>query len=253
MKSGLDYFPLDVSLDEKFELIEAEFGLTGFSVVVKLFQRIYGGQGYYFEFTDEVALLFGQRIGLGGNVVSEIVRAAIKRGIFDSQLYEKYNILTSEGIQRRYLEAVSRRKKVEIKKAYLLLCNTQISKNVYISGENVDISLKNAYISKQSKVEESKVKESKDRVEKNSSDELCAPALSEVISFFESHALKGDPEAFFNYYDCRGWMVKGTPIISWQAAAKGWSNREKNFNNPKENENHAAYDLDEYEKMLKGV
>lgn len=36
MKSGIDYFPLDVSLDDKFELIEAEFGLTGFAVVVKL-------------------------------------------------------------------------------------------------------------------------------------------------------------------------------------------------------------------------
>ena len=56
MKSGLEYFPLDVHLDEKFELIEAEFGLTGFAVIVKLFQRIYGGQGYYCEWTNEVAL-----------------------------------------------------------------------------------------------------------------------------------------------------------------------------------------------------
>ena len=31
-KSGIDYFPLDVILDEKFELIEAEYGLTGFGV-----------------------------------------------------------------------------------------------------------------------------------------------------------------------------------------------------------------------------
>lgn len=54
MKSGIDYFPLDVALDEKFELIEAEFGLTGFGVVVKLLQKIYGGQGYYVEWTKEV-------------------------------------------------------------------------------------------------------------------------------------------------------------------------------------------------------
>ena len=61
-KSGLEYFPLDVVLDDKFELIEAEFGLTGFAVIVKLFQKIYGGQGYYCEWTNEVALLFAKRI-----------------------------------------------------------------------------------------------------------------------------------------------------------------------------------------------
>ena len=129
MKSGLEYFPLDVCLDEKFELIEAEFGLTGFAVVVKLLQRIYGQQGYYCEWTKEVALLFGRQCGFapGNNAVSEIVSAAVRRGIFDKKLYERYRILTSRGIQMRYLEAVSRRKSVEIKKQYLLAAS-QISK-----------------------------------------------------------------------------------------------------------------------------
>lgn len=40
IKSGIDYFPLDVTLDAKFELIEAEFGLTGFGVVVHLLQEM---------------------------------------------------------------------------------------------------------------------------------------------------------------------------------------------------------------------
>ena len=171
MKAGIDYFPLDCQLDEKFELIEAEFGLTGFSVVVKLLQRIYGGQGYYCEWTREVALLFSRRVGLdGGNAVSEIVSAAIERGIFDRDLYERYNVLTSSGIQRRYLEAVSRRKKVTLKSEYLLLCHADLPKNVDISGENVNISQKNANIPEQSRVEESKVKE---RKEKKSTAVLC--------------------------------------------------------------------------------
>ena len=72
-KSGIDYFPLDVVLDEKFELIEAEYGLTGFGVIVRLLQEIYGKAGYYIEWTTEVALLFARKVGLGGNVVSEIV------------------------------------------------------------------------------------------------------------------------------------------------------------------------------------
>lgn len=150
---GIPYFPLDCQLDEKFELIEAEFGLTGFAIVVKLFQRIYGGQGYYCEWTNEVALLFGKKNMLGGNVVSEIVRASVKRGIFDENIFEKYQVLTSKGIQERYFEAVSRRKNVKVKNEYLLLKCDQIPKNVDISSENVCNNSKNVDISKQSKVE----------------------------------------------------------------------------------------------------
>lgn len=170
MKSGIDYFPLDVALDEKFELIEAEFGLTGFGVVVKLLQKIYGGQGYYVEWTNEVALLFAKRVGLGGGVVSEIVEASVKRGIFDKTLYDKYHILTSNGIQKRYFEAVGRRKSVEVEWAYLLVNAADFSKNASITGKNVDIFPKNADISQQSKVEESRVEKSRgkeSRVEKN--------------------------------------------------------------------------------------
>ena len=165
MNNGINYFPLNVHLDDKFELIEAEFGLKGFAIVVKLFQKIYGQQGYYCEWTEDVALLFGKNVGLGGDAVSEIVRAAIKRGIFDSELYDKYQILTSRGIQERYFEAVSRRKEVEVRKEYLLIKVDQIYKNVRILNENVNISSKNVNISEQKKVEESKVKEK--RVEEN--------------------------------------------------------------------------------------
>lgn len=161
MNNGINYFPLNVHLDDKFELIEAEFGLKGFAIVVKLFQKIYGQQGYYCEWTEDVALLFGKNVGLGGDAVSEIVRVAIKRGIFDSELYDKYQILTSRGIQERYFEAVSRRKEVEVRKEYLLIKVDQIYKNVRILNENVNISSKNVNISEQKKVEESKAKEKK--------------------------------------------------------------------------------------------
>ncbi len=162
MTKGIPYFPLDCQLDDKFALIEAEFGLTGFAVVVKLFQRIYGRCGYYCEFTNEVALLFGREAGLGGNAVSEIVSAAVRRGIFNKELFEKYHILTSEGIQKRYFEAVSRRKKVEVKKQYLLVNCAELLKNADISEENADIYGKNDNISVQSKEEKSKAEYSKE-------------------------------------------------------------------------------------------
>lgn len=164
---GIPYVPLQCQPNvdtDKWELIEAEFGLKGFAVIVKLLQRIYGQQGYYCEFTNEVALLFSKKIGLGLNAVSEIVEASIKRGFFDKEIFDKYKVLTSASIQEKYLEIVKRRKKIEIKKQYLLLNCANLPENAYIFDENVCINSKNADISETSKVKESKVKESKDNI-----------------------------------------------------------------------------------------
>lgn len=166
-KVGLDYFPLDTVLDTKFELIEAEFGLTGFGVIVKLLQKIYGEQGYYIEWTSEVALLFSRRIAVGGNVVSEIVETSINRGIFDRDKFQKYHILTSNGIQERYLQAVNRRN-ISIKDEYSLLKCTQIAESDTKTGVNVcnnSVNVSNNAIKKtkenKSKVNNTKPKETK--------------------------------------------------------------------------------------------
>lgn len=151
---GLPFFPLDCQLDDKFELIEAEFGIKGFAVVVKLLQKIYGGEGYYCEWTKDVSLLFSKNINEGSELVSEIVRASIRRGIFSKELYDKYQILTSAGIQKRYLKAAGRRQSVTLKKEYLLVKVDQNYKNVDISSENVYISEENADISEQRREED---------------------------------------------------------------------------------------------------
>lgn len=159
-KSGIPYFPLDVEVDEKLELIEAEYGLTGFAVIVKLLQRIYGGHGYYTEWTYEVALLFAKKLGLGGSVVSEIIQASIRRGMFHQEIFEKYHVLTSAGIQKRYFNAVARRKEIKVNDDILLVNVTQICKNVYIFHENVYRNGKNVNISAQRKEKERREKES---------------------------------------------------------------------------------------------
>lgn len=120
IKGGIDYFPLDVVLDEKFDLIEAEYGLSGFAVVLKLLQRIYG-QGYYCRWTEEVALLFARQAGMDVKLLQEIVTSAVKREIFHRELWKKYGILTSRGIQRRYFDVVGRRRNIEVNPAYLLV------------------------------------------------------------------------------------------------------------------------------------
>lgn len=160
-KVGLDWFGLDVTMDTKVELLEAEYGLKGFAVFVKLLQRIYGGDGYYCEWNEEVELLFSRRINEGRSFVSEVVQAAIKRGIFDREKFEKFGILTSRGIQKRFFDAVERRKEIEVVNEYLLVHGDQNFKNVSIKAINANINNENADKKRQRKGKESRGKESR--------------------------------------------------------------------------------------------
>lgn len=158
MNSGIPFVPLDVALDDKFALIEAEFGLKGFAVIVKIFQKIYGFQGYYCEWTNDVALLFAKDNCINSNAVSEIVKTAIKRGIFDSRLFEEYQILTSHGIQKRYLKAAERKARIELRKEYLLVKVDLNKKNVAILSENVTETDENVTDLSVNKIKQNKIK-----------------------------------------------------------------------------------------------
>ena len=240
-KSGIDFFPLDVTLDTKFELIEAEYGLTGFGVVVHLLQEIYGKAGYYIEWTEEVALLFARKVGLGGSVVSEIIEASIRRGMFDKEKYDKYHVLTSRGIQKRYFEAVSRRKVLEVDYNILLVDCALLLPNVDIQAKNVNILSKNADISKQSKVEKSKVEKSKEEYigaepqaphapsleQTKKRKKFAPPTLEEVTAYAVE---RGHPELakkFFEYFDVGGWIdAKGQPVKNWKQKFLTWESNQ---------------------------
>lgn len=191
-KVGLDYFELDCHMDEKVKLIQAEYGLKGFAVVVKLFQRIYGQEGYYCEWNDDMLLLFIAENGLSGdskNLISEIVSACIRRNIFSEKLYKKYGILTSEGVQKRYLNAVSRREVVNLKKEYLLLSDGISQKNVNIISISERGNTNNVDINSQSKEEKSK--------ENNNS---CPPVGVRESALEKEEQLKTDFEKIYAIY-----------------------------------------------------
>ena len=155
-KTGLDYFELDCNLDEKIRLIQAEFGLKGFAVVVLLFKEIYGGQGYYMSWDKERLLLLVSENGIAegdANLIWEISQACIRRGIFSAELFKKYHILTSRGIQKRYFRAVARRGKVEAKKEYLLIKVTPKKVNADNNSINADNNVINVSKSTQRRAE----------------------------------------------------------------------------------------------------
>jgi len=152
-KSGLDYFSFDVDFfnDEKVEFIAAKYGNIGELVVIKLLCRIYRS-GYFLKWGEDECLLFSKRSGdnINQELVDSVVIELLERDFFCKKIYKKYSVLTSNGIQRRFLEATKRRKSVDVAKEYLIADTT---------GFDVNIIEQNVDINSQSKVKESKGKE----------------------------------------------------------------------------------------------
>lgn len=158
-KVGLDYFELDCQMEEKVRLIQAEYGLKGFAVFVRLLQKIYGEHGYYCEWTQDSELLFVSENGLNSGslqLLRDIVSACIRRNIFSERLFKEYGILTSSGVQKRYLKATAKREVIELKKEYLLIVVPKNRKNVVINSISSYGNSISDGINAQSRVEESR-------------------------------------------------------------------------------------------------
>ena len=161
VKEGLDYFTLDCNMNDKIKLIEAEFGIKAFAIIVRLYQKIYSERGYYCEWNEDVALLFiaslGGNSGVSKSLIDVILAASIRRGIFSEELYERYGILTSKRIQEQYFDAVSRREKVEVEKEYLLV---KVCKNkVIVSNNSINVDNNDLNVDRNTQSREEKSRE----------------------------------------------------------------------------------------------
>lgn len=188
-KEGIDSFLLDchTNTNENLAEIESTFSVKGFAIVVKLWQKIYSGKGYYCEWTNRSPALFlsqwfGGGSGVDKNLIDEVVTHCLKIGIFDKGMYERYHILTSKGIQERYFDVVKRRTEIKINQSYLLVSADNFKGNINIIGENVDRSTKNDNKKIISKVKESEVKESKVKESISTPDDK---KIEQVVSIYE--------------------------------------------------------------------
>lgn len=192
-KQGLEYFALDVNMSDEVELIEAVHGLVGFAVLIKLFQKIYS-EGYFIEWQEKDQILFSNRVSDDRNRVTSIVSDCIKWGIFNSDMYRQYGILTSRRIQEQYFTATYKRVKVTAIREYLII-DVDDRDHVSIIGvsdirngattkvsddSNGATSRVSVVQSTQSKVKQSKVKQSKEKVKDKDLIESDATKTSKV-------------------------------------------------------------------------
>lgn len=181
LKQGLDYFPLDVGFlqDMKVRRIIKSCGASAISVLIWLLGSCYRDEGYYIWWTEDLPFIVADEIGVTEGCVQEVVKRALQVGFFDAGMKEKHGILTSAGIQKRFLEVTSRRKAAFLRRDFAL-----ISVNVDNNSINVCNNSINVYGNEQSKVKKRKGKESKEKEgEKNvlsSQDEI-------IQSYFSSN------------------------------------------------------------------
>ena len=147
IKQGLDYFPLstDFMHDRIVRRVMKREGDSAFTVLIYIMSYLYSGEGYYVradtDFCDELS---DQLFSTDNDTVRRVIRLFLEYGLFDSALYERYSILTSEDVQRQYLFITKRRSRHHICPDYCLLPEGKTTDEqpdtVAATGENVAVS-----------------------------------------------------------------------------------------------------------------
>lgn len=154
-KIALDYSGWSVDIfdsDPKIDKLMDAQGCAGFVIYFYLCQRAYGGQGYYYEWSYDDAATTARKVGggVGSEAVKQTVNLCLRIGLFDRDLFEGRGILTSRGIQKRYVVAMAGKVRKHIREDYWLLsdeesagvvCFTQKSN---FGDENANLSPGNA-------------------------------------------------------------------------------------------------------------
>lgn len=115
VKKGLEYFPFDTDAfdDPKLIDLQLKYGPLGESVWMRLLCMVYR-EGYYFSFgdLDRLCIILTRSIGSRWTrdirTVRQVVLYLAKINLVSSELMQR-GVITSAGIQRRYLKACARR------------------------------------------------------------------------------------------------------------------------------------------------
>ena len=186
---GINYFPVGVNFMEEnaMEVIEAKYGIKGSAIVLKLMCKIYK-EGYYIRWDEEQCLIFANKAGreVQAEEVQGIIEILFTKGILDRNSYQENGILTSESIQKVWMEATKRRKRELSELPYLMVKPEKENgkadtppalqeiqqpelfkeKKTPVNPKNVvhhvAVDAKNACNSGQSKVKENKAEENKE-------------------------------------------------------------------------------------------
>ena len=180
LKDGVGYFPKDTDFyaDDKVRRVKSEFGAKGMYILDFLLCETYGKEGYFIKWDEDKCYLLADSLGCGCSqeLISEVVKRLVKCNFFDEDIFNRFNVTTSAGIQRRYIRMFAHREKINFIEEYFLLnvdnpkdIPTAILNKVTLENINNKKTLLESKKTPQSKVNESKVNEMKCKSDETSS------------------------------------------------------------------------------------
>jgi len=242
-KRGIDYAGWSVTIfdgDKKIDKLLDAQGWKGFGVYFYLCQTAYKLNGYYLEWDYDDCASTARKMGGGvsSETVCETVKLCLLVGLFDNGLFDRWGVLTSKGIQRRFWAVAGERRVVPLNRDYWLLAPEEadgLSKSAVftdlsptkgdLSPTKADMSPTNAPKAKQSKAKQSK----------DTRRAFTPPSRDEVREYVQSRNSSVDPDRFFDYFDAGGWIdSKGNPVLNWRQKLITWEKNTDKKNAPKQ-------------------
>lgn len=110
LKKGLGYFPLDTDImsDRKIQRLVHRYGCKGICTYLTVLCEIYGERGYYIPYNDDFCFDIAFTLGLEEEEAKEVILFCVELRLFDSELLECRQVLSSAGIQQRFREIYKR-------------------------------------------------------------------------------------------------------------------------------------------------
>ena len=115
MKEGLSYFNVDTDIfqDRKIKRLKKNFGCAGVAIFFYLLTEVYRDKGCGLVWDDDTAFDVADYLGVKESLINEVVKYCGGVGLFNAGLLSR-GIITSEAIQRRYIEVCKKARRVNI-------------------------------------------------------------------------------------------------------------------------------------------
>jgi hypothetical protein len=164
-KTGLSYFGIDTDIfqDRKIKRLKKTFGCAGIAIYIYLLCDVYRDKGCVLVWDEDCAFDVAEYLGVKESLVNEVVKYCGAVGLFNEELLS-CGIVTSESIQRRYIEMCkrARRTSANIPEEWRLITEEsgKITEECGEITEDCGVTPTFSDKEKKSKVKESKEKES---------------------------------------------------------------------------------------------
>lgn len=119
---GLKYFPVDVDIFRNGKILDLkeDYRSEGLLFYLQLLSTIYS-KGHYIIWDRSANRDFRQAYEYTDAQIKQYIDTVLKVDLLSKEVFEKYNVLTSDAIQERYLYSTKKRERIYFVEEYLLI------------------------------------------------------------------------------------------------------------------------------------